>query len=105
MDIVGINSMRNSYKSIWTINMADFTVQNPSDLNLNEDVLAELFNKFGFKFTQVDSKLFMNVENDNYHIIRLNDVGSYDYTMFTRIERHDDSCTYVRNSHHPHFSR
>lgn len=105
MDIIAINSMRNSYKSIWTINMADFTIQNPSELTLNQDVLVDLYNKFGFQYTQIDSKVFMHVENDNYHIIRLNDDGSYDYTMFKRIERHDDSCTYVRNSHHPHFSR
>ena len=104
MTINEIISMRNSYKAIWTTNIDDFTIQNPSELNLNHNILNDLFNKFGFQFTQIDSKLFMNVENDNYHIIRLNGDDSYDYTMFTRIERHDDSCTYIRNSLRPHFS-
>lgn len=104
MDNIAINSMRESYKSIWTSKIDDFTVQNPSELILNENLLSALFFTFGFKFTQIDTNLFMYIENDKYHIIKIND-DSYDYTIFTRIERHDDSCTYVRNTLHPHFSR
>ena len=101
MDII---SLRNFYSGIW-FGSTTFFVDDFTSLNTNKEILSDLFKKFGFEFTEIDSKLFMHVENDNYHIIRVNNNDSYDYTMFTRIERHDDSCTYVRNSHHPHFSR
>lgn len=101
MDII---SLRNSYSGIW-FGSTKFVVNEFSSLNTNNEILSDLYNKFGFEFTEIDSNLYMHIKNDNYHIIRQNDDGSYDYTMFTRIERHDDSCTYVKNNPHLHFSR
>ena len=101
MDII---SLRNSYSGIW-FGSTKFLVDDFSSLNTNKEILLDLSKKFEFEFTQIDSNLYMHIKNDNYHIIRVNDDGSYDYTMFTRIERHDDSCTYVKNNLHPHFSR
>lgn len=103
-----INSMRNFYKSIFTIYISDFNIKNPSTIKINENILSILFNKFKYTFTQIDSNLFMYIENNNYHIIKVDNVNnvnnvndanydlSFNYTIFTRIERHDDSCTYVR---------
>ena len=89
--------MRNFYKSIFTIYDPEFTIKNPSTIDINENVLSILFNKFGLDFIQIDSNLFMNIKDNNYHIVKVNDDESFNYTIFTRIERHDDSCTYVRN--------
>lgn len=100
MDII---SLRNSYSGIWFVT-TNFLVDDLSSLNTNNKILSELSSKFGFQFTEIDLNLYMHINNNNYHIIRVNDDGSYDYTMFTRIERHDDSCTYVKNILHPHFS-
>jgi hypothetical protein len=101
---MNILSLRNSYSGIW-FGTTKFMIDDFSSLNTNSKILSDLSKKFGFEFTQIDSNLYMHIENDNYHIIRVNDDGSYDYTMFTRIERHDDSCTFVRNISHPHFSQ
>jgi len=101
MDII---SLRNSYSGIW-FGSTKFLVDDLSSLNTNNEILSDLTKKFGFEFTQIDSNLYINIENDNYHIIRVNDDGSYDYTMFTRIERHDDSCTFVKNIPHSRSSR
>jgi len=92
-----INSMRSFYNSIWTFNTPNFIIDEPSNIVVNDKILSFLFNKFGFEFTQIDSNLFMALENNNHHIIKANDDGSFDYTMYKRIERHDDSCTYVKN--------
>ena len=100
MDII---SLRNFYKSIWTGIVNNFTVTDISALTINKKIIDILFKKFGFNFTQIDLNLFMAIENDNHHIIKVNDDESFDYTMFTRIERHDDSCTYVNNTLHSRF--
>ena len=99
-----VNSMRNYYKSIWFTNMPEFNVKDITSIVRNEKILTILSKKFGFEFTQIDSDLYMYIINDNYHIVKENDDESFSYMMFTRIERHDDSCTYVKNSLHPRFS-
>jgi hypothetical protein len=91
-----INSLRNFYRGIW-FGTTKFIINDLSSLNTNSNILSDLFKKFGFEFTEIDLNLYMHINNDNYHIIRVNHDDSYDYTMFTRIERHDDSCTYVQN--------
>lgn len=101
MDII---SLRNSYSGIW-FGSTKFLVDDLSSLNTNSKILSDLSKKFELHFTEIDLNLYMHINNDNYHIIKVNVDGSYDYTMFTRIERHDGSCTYVRNNLHPHFSR
>jgi hypothetical protein len=100
MDII---SLRNSYSGIW-FGTTKFMVDDLSSLNTNSKILSDLFKKFELHFTEIDLNLYMHINNDNYHIIRVNEDDSYDYTVFTRIERHDDSCTYVRNISHPHLS-
>jgi hypothetical protein len=99
MDII---SLRNSYSGIW-FSSTKFMVDDLSSLNTNNKILSDLSKKFGFNFIEIDPNLYMYISDDNYHIIRVNNDGSYDYTMFTRIERHDDSCTYVRNINHYHL--
>ena len=91
-----INYLRECYKSICLTNPKQFTESDLSKLNQVK--------KFGNEFTQIDLDLYMYINNNEYHIIKVNDDGSYNYSMFTRIERHDDSCTYVRNTLHPRFS-
>jgi hypothetical protein len=93
MDVI---SLRNSYKGIW-FDITKFMINDLSSLNTNNKILSDLFKKFEFHFTEIDLNLYICIENDNYHIIRVNDDDSYEYSMFTRIERHDDSCTYVQN--------
>ena len=38
-------------------------------------------------------------ENDTYHIVKVMNGQTFEYKKFTRIERHDDSCTYVEHTH------
>jgi hypothetical protein len=92
-----ITTLRNCYKSICHFYSNDFTVSDPSKLVEDKSITDILFRKFNFNFVQIDSNLYMHIENDNYHLVKVNDDKSIDYLMFTRIERHDDSCTYVKN--------
>ena len=92
-----INVLRNFYKAICTYVVSDFTVSDPATININQKAIDILNNRSGLIFSQIDESIFMCIVGDDYHIALMNDDESFNYTIFTRIERHDDSCTYVKN--------
>lgn len=74
-------------------------------LHLNSDVKFKktLNDLYGRDFIQIDLHLYINFDaNGNYYVIRVvNDTSDRTYLyyyMFNRIERHDDSSTYVLNN-------
>jgi hypothetical protein len=92
-----IKYLRECYESICIFNPSQFSISNIEILESDDEICKILFDKFNFQFTQIDSNLYMSIQNDNYHIIKVNEDKSFNYSMFTRIERHDDSFTFVKN--------